>query len=157
MVPVALVSSYSSLWHLFSISSPATAKDQGTNQTYAPICFIWHYLMVMTPKRNSCRNTLLILWVVFSSCTLHSHPKARKIEGICWIEVSLGKISKEGKTSMLKALQVCIDYTLSILLQKCTVNAHWCFVILADFKHIKVTVNEPFKVILFMVLNVRFL
>lgn len=49
--------------------------------------------MVMTPKRNSCRNTPLILGVVFSLCTLHPHLKAREIEGICWIEVSLGKIS----------------------------------------------------------------
>ncbi len=85
------------LCHLFSISSPASAKDQGTNRASASVCFICHYLMVMTPKRNSYRNTPLILWVVLSLCTIHSHPQAREIKGICWIEVSLGKICRGGE------------------------------------------------------------
>lgn len=42
-----------------------------------------------------CRNTPLVLWVVFSLCTLHLYPKAREIKGICLMEVSLGEISKE--------------------------------------------------------------
>lgn len=77
-VPVALVPSYSPPWHLFPISSPATAKYWETNWASVPIRFIWYYLMLMTPKRKLCRNMPLIPWVVFILSTLHSHHKARK-------------------------------------------------------------------------------
>lgn len=94
--------------HLFSISSPAAASDHGTSQACAPIHFICHYLMVMTPKKSFIAEThRWSFWVVFSLCTLHLYPKAREIKGMCLMEVSLGEISRAKNLDLLTCLQFC--------------------------------------------------